>query len=99
MCFQINQNALRYGKFNVGRVSNYLKTALNKARVFKNFRLHGFTTVNGEVVRLYITGVNGDSFDKMVRPYGKTGRFIEYEKANSLDQTIDDERPVPRWII
>jgi hypothetical protein len=35
----------------------------------------------------------------MVRPYGKTGRFIEYEKANSLDQTIDDERPVPRWII
>lgn len=80
-------------------VSNYLKTALNKARVFKNFRLHGFTTVNGEVVRLYITGVNSDSFDKMVRPYGKTGRFIEYEKANSLDQTIDDERPVPRWII
>ena len=36
-------------------VSNYLKTALNKARVFKNFRLHGFTNVNGEVVRLYIT--------------------------------------------
>ena len=80
-------------------VSNYLKTALNKARVFKNFRLHGFTTVNGEVVRLYITGVNSDSFDKMVRPYGKTGRFIEYEKANDIDKAVDDERPVPRWII
>ena len=80
-------------------VSNYLETALNKARVFKNFRLIGFTTVNGEVVRLYITNVNSDSFDKMVRPYGKTGKFIEYEKANSIDQTIDDQRPVPRWII
>lgn len=80
-------------------VPNYLETALNKARVFKNFRLIGFTTVNGEVVRLYITNVNSDSFDKMVRPYGKTGKFIEYEKANSIDQTIDDQRPVPRWII
>ena len=80
------------------RVSNYLKTALNKARVFKNFRLHGFTTVNGEVVLIYHS-VNIDSFDKMVRPYGKTGRFIEYEKANDIDQTVDDERPVPRWII
>ena len=62
-------------------VSNYLKTALNKARVFKNFRLHGFTTVNGEVV-VCISQCEYDSFDKMVRPYGKT-RFIEYEKANS----------------
>jgi hypothetical protein len=80
-------------------VSNYLKNALNKSRVYKNFRLHGYTTVNGEVVKLFIKNVNSDSFDKMVRPYGKTNRFIEYEKANLIDETIDDERPVPMWII
>ena len=50
-------------------------------------------------MRLYITGVNTDSFDKMVRPYGKSSRFIEYEKANDIDKSVDDERPVPRWII
>ena len=79
-------------------VSNYLETVFNKSRIYKNFKLVGFTTVNKEVVRLYITGVNSDSLDIFI-PYNNTSNFIEYEKANSLDQTIDDERPVPRWII
>ena len=80
-------------------VPNYLEIAFNKSRVYKNFRLNGFTTVNGEVARLYITGVNSDSLDKMASSFSKTSNFIEYKKANYIDNTVDDERPVPLWIV
>ena len=43
-------------------VSNYLENARVKQDI-QNLRLHGFTTVNGEVVRLYII-VNTDSLIK-----------------------------------
>jgi hypothetical protein len=80
-------------------VPNYLEIAFNKSRVYKNFRLIGFTTVNGEVVRLYITNVNSDSLDKMASSFSKTSNFIEHKKANYIDNTVDDERPVPLWIV
>ena len=80
-------------------IPNYLEIAYNKSRVYKNFRLIGFTTVNGEVVRLYITGVHSDSLDKMASSFSKTSNFIEHKKANYIDKDIDDERPVPMWIV
>ena len=80
-------------------ISNYLEIVYNKSRVYRNFRLIGFTTVNGEVVRLYITNVHSDSLDKMASSFSKTSNFIEYKKANYIDKTVDDERPVPLWIV
>ena len=76
-----------------------MEIAYNKSRVYRNFRLIGFTTVNGEVIRLYITNVHSDSLDKMASSFAKTSNFIEYKKANYIDKTVDDERPVPLWIV
>tara|TARA_B100000579_G_C22715522_1_gene796715 strand:+ start:40 stop:588 length:549 start_codon:yes stop_codon:yes gene_type:complete len=80
-------------------VPNYLEIAFNKSRVYRNFRLIGFTSINKEVVRLYIKNVTSDSLDKMASSFSKTSNFIEYKKANYIDKDIDDERPVPMWIV
>jgi hypothetical protein len=43
--------------------------------------------------------VNSDSLDKMASSFSKTSNFIEHKKANYIDKTVDDERPVPLWIV
>jgi len=43
--------------------------------------------------------VNSDSLDKMASSFSKTRNFIEYKPANYIDNIVDDERPVPLWIV
>lgn len=81
-----------------GKLETYLETVYNKSRIYKNFRLIGFTTVNKEVVRLYIRNISSDSLDKLKYAPNKRA-FLEWKPANKIDQTIEDTRPVPKWII
>mgnify|MGYP006432998049 FL=1 len=80
-------------------ISNYLEIAYNKSRIYKNFRLLGFTSINKEVVRLYIKNVTSDSLDKLKFKFAKTSNFLEWKPAKFMDKDIDDERPVPAWLV
>jgi len=78
-------------------VANYLDLVYNKSRVYKSFSLLGFTSINKEVVRLYIKNVTSDSLDKL--KFDKTSNFLEWKPAKFAEKGIDDERPVPMWIV
>jgi hypothetical protein len=78
-------------------VPDYLETAYNQSKVYKKFNLIGFTSVNKEVIRLYIRNVTSDSLDKL--KFDKRSSFLEWRPANFIDRDVDDDRPVPMWII
>tara|TARA_B100000676_G_C18024855_1_gene814962 strand:+ start:1075 stop:1623 length:549 start_codon:yes stop_codon:yes gene_type:complete len=80
-------------------VKKYLEQAYNKSRVYKKFKLLGFTSINKEVVRLRINNITSDSLDKMVVKFQGTGNFLEWKPANYVDKDVDDKRPVPMWIV
>ena len=76
-------------------VTDYLKKAYEQSRVYDKFDLLGFTSVNREVVRLYIKNVTSDSLDVLKRKKF----FVVYQPARDGGKIVDDERPVPMWII